>query len=76
MDARRKSAHANVTVRSPGTGLININGHDLSYFSDIQAREQKQKMFGNAYLEALQKLLRNISIISLQVTVCSTGGPL
>uniref|UniRef100_A0A1B6M7P8 Small ribosomal subunit protein uS9m n=1 Tax=Graphocephala atropunctata TaxID=36148 RepID=A0A1B6M7P8_9HEMI len=39
-DARRKSAHADVIVRSPGTGLMSINGYDLSYFEDFQAREQ------------------------------------
>lgn len=42
-DARRKTAHADVTVYSPGTGLVTINGQDLSYFPDFQSREQVQK---------------------------------
>ncbi|XP_069676223.1 small ribosomal subunit protein uS9m isoform X2 [Periplaneta americana] len=36
----RKSARADVTVRSPGTGKITINGQPLEYFENIQDREQ------------------------------------
>lgn len=36
----RKRARGHVTIRSPGTGLIQINGEDISYFKDIQSREQ------------------------------------
>lgn len=36
----RKKARGDVTVRSPGTGKITINGKDLSYFKDTQPREQ------------------------------------
>ncbi|XP_030373484.1 28S ribosomal protein S9, mitochondrial [Scaptodrosophila lebanonensis] len=36
----RKTARADVTVRMPGTGKININGKDISYFDVEQCREQ------------------------------------
>lgn len=36
----RKKARGDVTIRSPGTGKILINGKDLTYFEDIQSREQ------------------------------------
>ncbi|XP_037027846.1 28S ribosomal protein S9, mitochondrial [Bradysia coprophila] len=36
----RKSARGDVTVRSPGSGKISINGKDILYFRDIQPREQ------------------------------------
>lgn len=36
----RKRARADVTIRFPGTGLLTINGHDITYFHDIQPREQ------------------------------------
>jgi len=36
----RKRARADVTLRSPGTGIVSINGEDLRYFGDIQSREQ------------------------------------
>ncbi|CAB3231700.1 unnamed protein product [Arctia plantaginis] len=36
----RKKARGDVTLRSPGTGKITINGKDLTYFDDIQSREQ------------------------------------
>ncbi|XP_043279260.1 28S ribosomal protein S9, mitochondrial [Venturia canescens] len=39
-ECRRKSARADVTVIGNGTGKITINGEDLTYFSDIQSREQ------------------------------------
>lgn len=36
----RKRARADVTIRSPGTGKVLINGHDLNYFNDVQPKEQ------------------------------------
>lgn len=36
----RKKARGDVTIRSPGTGKITINGKDLTYFDDVQPREQ------------------------------------
>ncbi|KAG7301506.1 hypothetical protein JYU34_014473 [Plutella xylostella] len=36
----RKKARGDVTIRSPGTGKITINGKDLTYFKDTQPREQ------------------------------------
>lgn len=36
----RKKARGDVTIRSPGTGKITINGKDITYFEDIQSREQ------------------------------------
>ncbi|CAD0203114.1 unnamed protein product [Chrysodeixis includens] len=36
----RKKARGDVTVKSPGTGKITINGKDLTYFDDVQSREQ------------------------------------
>lgn len=39
-EARRKTAHADVTIYAPGSGMVAVNGFDLSYFPDIQSREQ------------------------------------
>lgn len=36
----RKKARGDVTIRSPGTGKITINGKDITYFEDNQSREQ------------------------------------
>lgn len=36
----RKKARGDVTIRSPGTGKIIINGKDITYFEDVQSREQ------------------------------------
>ncbi|XP_063830599.1 small ribosomal subunit protein uS9m [Ostrinia nubilalis] len=36
----RKKARGDVTIRSPGTGKITINGKDITYFEDVQSREQ------------------------------------
>ncbi|KAM3963273.1 mitochondrial ribosomal protein S9 [Aphomia sociella] len=36
----RKKARGDVTIRVPGTGKITINGKDLTYFEDVQPREQ------------------------------------
>ena len=40
LDCPRKSARADVTVKSPGTGVITINGQGIEYFKSIQARNQ------------------------------------
>ncbi|KAJ8969179.1 hypothetical protein NQ314_001882 [Rhamnusium bicolor] len=39
-ECRRKRAIGNVTVRMPGTGKITINDQDITYFTEIQPREQ------------------------------------
>lgn len=39
-ECRRKTAEADVTVISPGTGQISINGEDILYFKNKQCREQ------------------------------------
>uniref|UniRef100_A0A1B0BY70 28S ribosomal protein S9, mitochondrial n=1 Tax=Glossina palpalis gambiensis TaxID=67801 RepID=A0A1B0BY70_9MUSC len=36
----RKTARGDVTVRVPGTGKVSINSQDITYFEDIQPREQ------------------------------------
>ncbi|XP_068902012.1 small ribosomal subunit protein uS9m [Tenebrio molitor] len=36
----RKRARGHVTIRSPGTGKITINDQDITYFTDVQPREQ------------------------------------
>jgi len=36
----RKTARGEVTVRSPGTGLITINNQSIEYFEHLQDREQ------------------------------------
>ena len=36
----RKTARGEVTVRSPGTGLIAINNQSIEYFEHLQDREQ------------------------------------
>lgn len=36
----RKSARADVTIIAPGSGKITINGEDITYFKDVQPREQ------------------------------------
>ncbi|KAG5682128.1 hypothetical protein PVAND_011504 [Polypedilum vanderplanki] len=36
----RKRARGDVTVRSPGTGKISINGQPITYFENDQSREQ------------------------------------
>lgn len=40
IECLRKRARGDVTIRSPGTGKIVINGDDIGYFSYDQAREQ------------------------------------
>lgn len=39
-DCRQKSAKADVTTISPGTGKISINGKDITYFKYTQPRQQ------------------------------------
>ncbi|CAH1186851.1 unnamed protein product, partial [Phyllotreta striolata] len=36
----RKRARGDVTIRMPGTGKISINNQDITYFEDVQSREQ------------------------------------
>lgn len=36
----RKSARGDVTIVSPGTGKITINGQDITFFPEVQPREQ------------------------------------
>ena len=36
----RKKARGDVTILSPGTGKITVNGKDITYFEDVQSREQ------------------------------------
>ncbi|XP_036321906.1 28S ribosomal protein S9, mitochondrial-like [Rhagoletis pomonella] len=36
----RKTARGDVTIRLPGTGKITINGQDITYFEELQSREQ------------------------------------
>lgn len=40
LECLRKTARGDVTVRMPGTGKITINGHDITYFEELQSREQ------------------------------------
>ncbi|XP_060534967.1 small ribosomal subunit protein uS9m [Cylas formicarius] len=39
-ECRRKSSIGNVTLWKPGTGKITINGEDITYFREVQSREQ------------------------------------
>lgn len=54
----RKKARGDVTIRSPGSGKISINGQDITYFEDTQPREQVlfplifSKMNGKVDIEA------------------------
>lgn len=36
----RKTARGHVTIYSPGTGKVSINGQDITYFESLQGREQ------------------------------------
>jgi len=36
----RKSARGEVTVWGNGSGIITINGHDITYFEEMHHREQ------------------------------------
>lgn len=40
LECLRKRARADVTIKSPGTGVISINGQDITYFDHSQPREQ------------------------------------
>lgn len=40
VECLRKKARGDVTVLTPGTGKLTINGHDVTYFEGIQEREQ------------------------------------
>lgn len=34
-----------MTIRSPGTGKITVNGEDIRYFADDQSRHQVRVLF-------------------------------
>lgn len=40
LECLRKRARGDVTIKSPGSGKISINGQDITYFEDTQPREQ------------------------------------
>ncbi|XP_021913305.1 28S ribosomal protein S9, mitochondrial [Zootermopsis nevadensis] len=61
----RKSARGEVTVRSPGTGLITINNKSIEYFEHIQDREQL--LFPLIFTNM-------IGMVDVEATVTS-GGP-
>ncbi|XP_018801178.1 PREDICTED: 28S ribosomal protein S9, mitochondrial [Bactrocera latifrons] len=50
----RKTARGDVTVRLPGTGKITINGQDITYFEELQSREQV--LFPLIFAEMLGKV--------------------
>lgn len=64
-NGRRKWANAAVTLRGNGTGKIDINGKDITYFKSIQSREQV--MFPLQFNNLL-------GTIDLECTVTSKGG--
>ncbi|KAJ8948756.1 hypothetical protein NQ318_017925 [Aromia moschata] len=39
-ECKRKRAIGDVTIRAPGTGKVTINDKDITYFQDVQSREQ------------------------------------
>lgn len=41
----RKRARGDVTIKAPGTGKISINGEPITYFENIQCREQVSDLF-------------------------------
>lgn len=45
LECLRKRARGDVTVISPGTGSIKINGQEINYFDDKQCREQVSGIF-------------------------------
>lgn len=50
----RKSARGDVTILAPGTGKITINGQDITYFDDVQPREQV--LFPLVFAEMVDKV--------------------
>ncbi|XP_067615357.1 small ribosomal subunit protein uS9m isoform X2 [Eurosta solidaginis] len=50
----RKTARGDVTIRLPGTGKITINGQDITYFEELQSREQV--LFPLIFAEMLGKV--------------------
>ncbi|XP_030762838.1 28S ribosomal protein S9, mitochondrial [Sitophilus oryzae] len=40
----RKSARGTVTLKVPGTGKITINGENITYFKDMQSRDQNKDL--------------------------------
>lgn len=45
IECLRKTSRGDVTIRSPGSGLITINGKNITYFDSIQSREQVERKF-------------------------------
>ncbi|KAF7394124.1 hypothetical protein HZH68_010943 [Vespula germanica] len=62
---QRKSAIATVTVWGEGTGKITINGKDISYFHDMQSRQQI--IFPLIFTNMVEK-------VDIEATV-ENGGP-
>jgi ribosomal protein S9 len=65
LDCLRKKAYGEVTVRSPGTGLITINKQSIEYFEHIQDREQ----VGCATFYMLLSLLKYADSVRLSTFV-------
>lgn len=40
IECLRKRARGHVTLRAPGSGVVTINGQDITYFDVTQSREQ------------------------------------
>lgn len=47
LECLRKRARGHVTVRAPGTGIVTINGQDITYFDVVQSREQVKLLIFN-----------------------------
>lgn len=61
----RKAARGDVTIRFPGTGKITINNQGITYFEDVQSREQL--LFPLIFTDMLNK-------VDIECNV-SGGGP-
>lgn len=48
LECLRKRARGHVTVRAPGTGIVTINGQDITYFDVLQSREQVKSLTHHA----------------------------
>ncbi|KAF7391259.1 hypothetical protein HZH66_009739 [Vespula vulgaris] len=57
---QRKSAIATVTVWGEGTGKITINGKDISYFHDMQSRQQDNLSSNNGYRAGMSDTSRTL----------------
>lgn len=43
-----------MTIRTPGTGLITVNGQDITYFDSVQSREQVRQQSPDGKLSTEQ----------------------